>query len=320
MATSSNALLDLINQRRAAFTRTKTIKPEPGRNRYRVLPSWRLNAEGKRDLFGQFWMDFGQHFLKGDDGKIKAVAICADKTFNKPCDVCQLVAAGIASADNDMLIARLKDAVSSKRILLNVLWRDNGGKCDPNVPQLLEVPVSVLEGKKGAGGLLSLYTEWPNLLNLADGLDVIVEKVGTGKEGTSYSVQIASGSTPVDVSVLDKLHDLDKFVTAEDEQSKQRALTTLHSMGGISLPAPVVQPQLAAPGMIAPSNPLGGPSTIEGTATVVAPAAPAAAPAAPAAVAPAPAAVAPVAAAPAAPAATTTTTGDPALDALLADI
>lgn len=245
--TQPNKLLEMINARRAQASRQKTIKPEAGRNRYRILPSWRGEGE-------QFWMDFGQHFIKDASNKVLAVYVCAEKTFGRPCEVCSAIENGIRHAEDDMTIKQLGDAKSNGRVLLNVLWLNNGGKCPENEPQVLEVAPSVLQGKKGVGGILALFDEWPNLLDLATGCDIIVEKSGTGKD-TAYGVQVAGQSKPVPADVMKKLHDLDKFVHQENEQAQARALTSLGTIAGrpVALPAPTPGP-IAAAGAVIPSQ------------------------------------------------------------------
>jgi hypothetical protein len=205
-------------------------------------------------------------------------------------------------------------------VLLNVLHLDGP---TPNEPQILEVAPSVFNGKKGVGGIISLFTDWPNLLDLTAGNDVIVERQGTGKEGTSYGVTAVPRSTKIDPKVLERLHDLDKFVAAEmTEAAAKRALAQVATLSGL-LPAPTTGVGGDAPSATTVSLPAPTPA-----ATIAAPvAAPVAAPAPAAVAAPAPAVVTQVAAAPApvaaaAPAANTAVpaTGDAELDALLADL
>jgi hypothetical protein len=244
-------LLDLINKRKGAFNRVKTLKAPAGRSRYRILPSWRFvtDDEGKpvldpatmkpvRDTEQQFWADFGQHFIKDAAGEIKAVHVCADKTFNRPCPVCEAISQGILASTDDLTKRRLEEARSGARVLLNVLHLDGP---NPNEVQILEVPPSVFNGKKGVGGILSLFGDWPSMVKLGDKsegcCEVIIEKNGSGKEGTSYGVSAIPASTKLDASVLDRLHDLDAFVMQESEQSTQRALTGVSAISGL-LPAP----------------------------------------------------------------------------------
>lgn len=239
-----SSLLELINARKASVSRAKTLKPNPGRNRYRILPSWR-GAEQ------QFWMDWGQHFVKGASGQVKAVYICTDKTFSTPCPVCDAIAHGILSSTDDVTKKRLEETKSTARVLLNVLHLDGS---TPGTVQILEIAPTVFNGNKGVGGIISLFQDWPNLLDIAGGAEVIIEKSGTGKE-TRYGVSAVPGKA-VDAAVLKQLHDLDKFVQQENEQNKMRALTSVSAISGL-LPPPSygATPATPNPGMFAPATP-----------------------------------------------------------------
>jgi hypothetical protein len=342
---STQSLMELLQKRKAATGGQKTIKPKAGRNRYRILPGWRTNGDPT------FFHDFGQHFIKDAAGQVKAVYICADKTFGRPCEVCDAVAQGIQMSTDDVMKKRIEDAKSSGRVLLNVLELDG---TQPTVPQILEVAPTVFNGKKGVGGIISLFDEWPNMLDPNTGNDIIVEKSGTGLD-TAYSVQIAGASKPVPAEALAKLCDLDAYVMQENEQAQQRALASVRSVAG--LPTPAAQPALgyAAAPSVYTAQPAPQPWEVDETldigslanpaaaATVAVAAAPAVAAVAQPAVAAAaataavaqPAAAAPVAAAVAQPAAAVAQpaavaqqvapaaaagTGDPELDALLAGL
>jgi len=322
-AASHDALLALIAQRKAAVSRQKTIKPKDGRNRYRILPGWKANLGDPR-----FYMDFGQHFVKDALGAIKAVYICVDKTFGKPCQVCDTIAHGIMNTHDDATKKRLEEAKSSARVLLNVLEIDGP---TPTVPQILEVAPSVFNGKKGVGGIIGLFAEWPTMLDPNTGHDIIIEKTGSGKNDTTYSVQIAGSSKPVPAEALTKLHDLDKFVQVESEEAMRRALTSVQAISGLlaapgglgtggdrpATPAPAL-PFNPTPSVIAP------PPSVTAAAPAVPTPAVVVAPAAPAAVVQAAAAPVsvpnPAPAANAAPAAPAPSTGDQELDKLLADL
>lgn len=294
------SLLDLIAKRKASVSRVKTLKPNPGRNRYRILPSWR-GAEQ------QFWMDFGQHFIKDATGQITAVYVCAAKTFGGKCEVCDAVNQGIAMSPDDLTKRRLEEAKSNARVLLNVLHLDGP---TPNVVQVLEVAPTVFNGNRGVGGIISLFADWPNMLDVAGGAEIVIDKSGTGKE-TRYGVSAIPGKA-VDPKVLEGLHDLDAFVQSESEQSAARALSSVSAISGIASSVGAAPRLGANPAAAAASFSLDDSlddaqmdalRTVEGAPAkeVVAPA------------------VAPVAAAPAAPA-TKATTADSELESLLADL
>jgi hypothetical protein len=219
---STEALLKMIADRKAAVSRIKTTKPNPGRNRFRLLPGWRKNGDPT------FFHDFGQHFIKNAVGEVKAVFICTDKTFGQDCQVCAEVAKGILASTTDQQKRMLEEARANGRVLVNALHLDGP---NPNEPVILELAPSAFNGKKGVGGIISLFTDWPDLLDLQKGADVIVERSGTGKE-TAYGISAVPGK-PVDPKVLERLHDLDKFIANEmSEASKRRALTQVATLSG----------------------------------------------------------------------------------------
>lgn len=261
----SAALLAMINARKAAVSRIKTIKPALGRNRYRILPGWRVaakapahlgtvpNAEGVSEVdlwLSQFYLDFGQHFLKDATGKVVAVALCPEKTYGKPCKVCDEVNRGIINSKNagdKPTELRLMEALSGASILLNVLALDTP---TPMTPEVLAVAPSIFNGKKGVGGIISLFTDWPKLVSLGgpgDGCaDIIIEKAGAGKEGTTYSVAAVPTSVTLTPAIVALAKDLDQFVVNEDNsQSAARALSSVSAISGL-LPAPSSPSMLGA--------------------------------------------------------------------------
>jgi hypothetical protein len=308
MSTASAALLKILADRKAMSSqRQKTIKPEMGRGRYRILPGWRGGDDET------FFHDFGQHFVKDAAGVMKAVYVCVSKTFGRQCAVCDAIAAGIHNAaGDDLTIKRLKDAASSGRVLLNVLHID--GKT-PTVVQILEVAPSVFNGKKGVGGIVSLFEEWPSMLSLDQGHDIIIERSGSGMD-TSYGVQIAGASKPVPAEVLKQLHNLDQYVAQESEEAARRALVGVSAISGLLSPPGTYTGAIAAPrsadtpspetlaGLERDVTPISAATVVATVAGVTVAAAPAAAPVA-------------APAAPAAPQSAVVTTGDAEVDALL---
>jgi hypothetical protein len=160
--------------------------------------------------------------------------------------VCEAVAQGIAASTDDVMKKRIEDAKSSGRVLLNVLELDGS---QPTVPQILEVAPSVFNGKKGVGGIISLFDEWPNMLDPMSGNDIIIEKSGAGLD-TAYGVSVAGSSRPVPPEVLTKLNDLDAYVMQENEQAQMRALASVRAVAGLPAPtqsyAPAALPAGAA--------------------------------------------------------------------------
>lgn len=309
-----SALLDLLKQKKqdlAAGKRRKTIKPTDGRGRYRILPSWRGDGQ-------QFWHDFGQHFVKNAAKEITAIYMCTDKTFGRPCSVCEAIGQGIKSATDDYTMEILKDARSTGRVLLNVLHLDGP---TPGEVQILELPPTVF------GQVIEIAQEWEeageSIFALNGGKDIIVSREGSGKN-TKYTSQVAAKSLPVDPSVLAKLHNLDEYVRQESSEQMARALNSVRSVSGL-LPAPS-----ASSGLPAAASAAGAATLVDDDPYAAAPppvrrAAPAESvedvtprPVVRPAAAPAPAPAPAVAAAPAAVA--DSSLGDPELDALLNEL
>lgn len=235
-------LMALIKSKKAALNagkRQKTIKPKDGRNRYRILPGWRLVLDAAtKALSGDpvFYHDFGQHFIKDESGEMKAVYICTDKTFGRPCGVCTAIETAIRSTTDDALIKVMKEAKAAGRILLNVLELDGDS---PNDPQILELaPTAFAEA-------LNIFAEWGDISDLADGKDIIVERSGKGI-GTRYSVQIAAKSKSVSTDVWKKVANLDEYVAQESEEQAARAISNVKSVAGLlpseHVPRPAAKP------------------------------------------------------------------------------
>jgi hypothetical protein len=206
--------------------RERPTKPQDGKNQFRILPTWRKEGE-------QFWHDFGQHYIKGLDTKVKAVNICADRTFGKPCAVCDGLANAMNSATNDDVIAALKDAKPSSRVLVNALNRSAWSQ-DANTPVILELAPSVFQN------VIEIMDTWGeegmDMLSLDEGMDILITRKGQGKQTTEYTVQPAPKSAKVSPETLKRLHDLDAYVALESNDERNRALTAIHAIVGI-LPA-----------------------------------------------------------------------------------
>lgn len=219
------SLMELIAQKKASLksgNRQKTVKPQDGRSRWRILPSWREGGDP------QFYHDFGQHFIKDSTGQVKAVYVCVDKTYGKPCQVCDALSHAIRNTTDDVMANLLGEAKATGRILLNALHVDGD---TPNDPQILEVAPGVF------GEILNIISEWgADVLDLKGGKDIIIERTGKGKT-TKYSVQIAAKSADVPAEVMKKVANLDEYVAQESEEQAKRALANLNAVAGM-LPSP----------------------------------------------------------------------------------
>lgn len=223
---SKMSIQDLIagkqKDMQAKKMRSATLKPQPGKHKYRILPSWR-NGEA------QFWHDYAMHFVKTAESgdKPAAVYICADKTFGKPCEVCDAIKKSIAVSVDDAMTKRLKEAQSAQRYLMNVLHLTGP---EPTKVQTLEIGQGAFEN------ICVLIGEWGDITDLNTGIDIIIERTGSGLD-TKYSVQPASKSAPVAASVLSQLPNLDEFVAQETPAGETKALVAVGQIIGLQAPA-----------------------------------------------------------------------------------
>lgn len=285
------SLMELIAQKKAALksgNRQKTVKPPEGRSKWRILPGWRTDGDPT------FYHDFGQHFIKDGTDTLKAVYVCVDKTFGKPCEVCGALEHAIKNTSDDTMVELLKKSKASGRVLLNALHVD-GDK--PTEPQILELSPNTF------AEFLNIVQEWgAEVLDLDGGKDVIIERTGKGLQ-TKYSLQVAAKSVVVSADTMKKVVNLDEYVAQESEEQAKRALANLNAVAGM-LPSPTAaKPSLADLSVDGVDIDDAALAAIEGVAT------PVHEEAAPVAAAPAPTA----AAAPA-------STGDSELDDLLAEL
>ena len=243
MADIAPSLSEILRQKRNAMSRgKKTIKPNPGRNRYRILPSWTGDASQA------FWHDFGQHFVKDTANELKAVYMCVDKTYGRPCSICDQIQRGIMASADDATTKALEGAKSAQRILLNVLELEGD---QPDVPQVLEIGPGVF------APILALFDEWgEDMIDLEKGQDIVISREGTGLS-TRYTVQVASKSKPVNPAVMKKINNLDEFVAQESEEVARRALGAVSQVAGI-LPSASTVAALGRPSDKPSAAPAGG--------------------------------------------------------------
>lgn len=228
-----------IEAKKQSFIRPS--KPAPGKNVYRILPSWRERTEEEKNegLPSPFFQEYGQHFIKHDldQSKPDAVYICTDKTFDTPCEICEMIDKAIMSTGDDDYKKLLKANKSKALYLFNAL-HINGDK--PNEPFLLEV------GENLFLEICNIIDEYGDITSLKDGIDLIVTKSGTGFD-TSYSVVPRSKekSTPVDTTVMQNITNLETFVQQENASRQKVALEAIGKVTSV-LPASTMN-SLGAP-------------------------------------------------------------------------
>lgn len=256
-----SGLLDLIKKKRQALAAKggnteKPAKLTSDKNIVRVLPNW------NSDPVGKFFHDFGQHFIKAEDGSVKAVYICTQETFGKPCDVCAAMAETAAQPGLDETVTKILDeARPSRRVLINSIYLNGSHANAKTEPVLMELPPSVFDM------ILAIAEEYAeqhsiDVFSLEEGYDFVITKTGSGRD-TKYTVMASPKARPVDASVMSKARDLDAYAAQEYEAGLQKALTNLRAVTGVNfarlghasqelLPAPSravkdVSPAKAAP-------------------------------------------------------------------------
>lgn len=226
----TSKLLALMKDKKAALKqKAKTLKPNPGANRYVLLPGWRKGEE-------HVWFhDFGQHYIKNGAGEIQAVYPCLDKTYGNPCPICEGLAKAMRSAGDDETQALLKEAAAGQSYLFNVLALDT---TEANTPQILEVRKTVFTQ------VVDLMEEWgAGVFDPSEPQIITINRDGKGLN-TKYSVQISAKKHPLPAGVFAKLNNLDDYVKQENEEQQRRALTAINSVAGL-LPPP--QPSADVP-------------------------------------------------------------------------
>ena len=215
-------LMALMKAKKQALKqKAKTLKPNPGANRYILLPGWRKGEEAV------FWHDFGQHYVKNAAGEIQAVYVCADKTFGNPCPICDALGKASRMTSDEDTVNLLKEAASGQSFLMNVLALDSD---DDAAPQILEVRKSVF------GQVVELIEEWgASVFDPTMPQIITINRDGKGLM-TKYSVQISPKKHALPKCVLSKLNDLDDYVKQENEEQQRRAISAINTAAGL-LPA-----------------------------------------------------------------------------------
>jgi hypothetical protein len=219
----ANKLMELMKAKKQSLKqKEKTIKPQPGGNRYVVLPGWRKGEEYV------WYHDFGQHFVKNSAGDIQMVYPCNDKTYGTSCSICEGLSAAARMTTDDDILKVLGDAKAAQTYLLNVLALDSD---DDTTPQVLEIK------KSAFSQIVDIIEEW-GMTVFDDETPQIITINRDGKAlNTKYTVQISPKKHTLPKGVMSKLRNLDEFVSQENEENQRKALTAINNVAGL-LPKP----------------------------------------------------------------------------------
>lgn len=224
--------------------RERTAKPQDGRSRWRILPSWK----GLDELdVAHAW---GQHFVKDAAGDLKAVHVCLKQTYGKDCPICDALDDAIATAHragDEETKKLLAESKSSSRYLLNAYEVKKGVL--PEVV-ILELPPTVFEMINDLIDQKADEQEVEDddgeteivpgvdMLDPKKGFDVMITRTGKGLN-TKYTVNCVTSPTRVPPELLEKLHDLDAYVKQEHAETEMKALNVVNTVAsGRALPSP----------------------------------------------------------------------------------
>lgn len=212
-------LMALMAAKKASMKKTeKTAKVSPGKNRVRILPGWRVGEE-------HVWFhDYGQHFIKDAADNIQAVYVCAAATYEKPCEVCNALAAAGRTAADDAMVELIGKGKASRTVLVNALMLDS---TEPNTPVVLELKRGVF------GQIVDIVEEWgASVLDPEEGKEIVIVREGKGLN-TKYTAQISPKTYKVPPAALTKLTNLDDYVKQESDEQERRAIAAVNSVAGI---------------------------------------------------------------------------------------
>lgn len=215
----TSKLLEMMKQKKAALkSKDKTIKPQPGSNRYILLPGWRKDEQ-------HVWFhDFGQHYIKNAADEIQAVYPCNEAIYGKPCPICDGLNRAQHAAADDETVELLKKAKAGRSYLMNVLALDSE---DPTTPQILEIRSTAF------GQLLETVEEWAGTMFDPDEAQIFtISREGKGLN-TKYSVSVSPKKQAVPKAAYAKLTNLDEYVAQESDEQKRKALSAINSVAGI---------------------------------------------------------------------------------------
>lgn len=209
--------------------RARAVSIPQGKHRFRLLPN-------KEDINAEFSADYALHYIKEEDPekpgktKIAATYICTHHTFGKPCEVCQALEYAADQATDDTQLALIEDAkCNSSKNLVNMV-KIVDGKPEAN-PVLYQLTPTTFE--KIIELWLTYLEDGVNILDLEEGHDLIINREGSGKNSTTYSVAVAPKASSIDAKYLDLMEDLQAFVQQENEKGLQRAIGAVNATVGI---------------------------------------------------------------------------------------
>ena len=231
----------------------RPVKPSAGTSRWRILPGWNKDAPEK------FFRQFGQHFIKGVDGKIVGSFVCealSSEHEGTECQYCDAVQAMRRATKDDDALKKINEFRAGAVFLVNVL-KIEGENASLTKPVLMAMPQSLMNAYLTS--LAEYAKEGINLLDPKEGRNIIITREGSGFN-TKYSMNPAPTSSAVDPAAMASLIDIDDYIERERVRGK----------GNLSKFGPTLQAVSRSVGVMAPVM-IGsgtGSAEISGTRTI----------------------------------------------------
>lgn len=217
-----------------------------GMSSIRILPPW--------DPTGRVALPVYMHPIeyKGEGmSYTKYNWTCVNKTFNKPCPICEGLA-GLAAAgvDTSNWEANRRQFYFNAIVMHDPTYDNKGKGTAPGTHVLLKAPKTFYDW------VIAQITNpmIGDITSVTNGIDVYVTKEGTGL-GTSYNMTLSpNGRTPVPQEYLDKITDLynldDIFSAGFDQKQIDELVAHLKKSAGVMANGiPSTMNQMAGYGM-----------------------------------------------------------------------
>jgi hypothetical protein len=281
------SIADRLAARRGEIAQNKSkglrpFKLPQGKTLFRIIPQKGYPMNIAPGTFG-VERRFGMTYLKSLDGKNIGSIGDREITYGQADPVRDMIFEAMRNAPSQDVKDHYRSLLANPRIVFCALILNHPQSQNPAEPVLLEVSETAFDE-----GILAQAQVWADtgvdVFDPQDGHVFQVEKSGTGID-TSYTWAVTPQKAPVSQAILDKVIDLDGWVTSLFEGKEQRcfeALAKLNASAGLAISAP----QLSAPAPAAPA--LAAPAAAPATAAAPQVTAPQTAPATAAAPAAAP--------------------------------
>jgi hypothetical protein len=250
MSQGALSIADRLAMRRGEIAQGKAkglrpFKLPQGKTLFRIIPQKGYPANIAPGTFG-IERRFGMTYLKSLDGKNIGSIGDREITYGQSDPVRDMIFQAMREAPSQDVKEHYRDLLANPRIVFCALILNHPQSQKPDEPVLLEVSETAFDE-----GILAQAQVWGDtgvdVFDPVEGHVFQVEKAGTGID-TSYTWAVTPQKAPIKQEILDKVIDLDGWVTSLFEGKEQRcfeALAKLNASAGLSIAAPQSVPQIA---------------------------------------------------------------------------